>query len=194
MTCRIAPSGGHTLLRAGLLVMLALLVGCGGSAPPLPDTQASKAEYRLGHGDQMLVTVYGQPELTGEHVVDGSGNISMPLVGAVPAGGGTAGELESRIVDKLKPKYLNDPRVSIQILNYRPFYIVGEVKNPGSYAYVSDMVVMNAVALAGGLTYRAREDEFYISHSDDPERQQREVGPNAPVLPGDVITVKERYF
>ena len=92
------------------------------------------------------------------------------------------------------PKYLNDPRVSVQVLGYRPFYIVGEVKSPGSYPYVDGMVVMNAVALASGFTYRAREDEFYITRAIDPDRQRRLALPHSPVLPGDLITVRERYF
>ncbi len=138
--------------------------------------------------------MFGQDELTGERVVDGGGNISMPLIGKVPAGGSTADELAAAITSELSPKYLNDPKVNIQVLSYRPFYIVGEVQNPGSYPYVDGMVVMNAVALAGGFTYRARDDQFFITRNTDPDRAKRLVDVNSPVQPGDVVTVRERYF
>ena len=184
--------GTWRVLCAGLALLL--VAACSSGGPVLPDLPITQSEYRLGNGDQVQVTVYSQPELTGEHVVDGAGNISMPLIGTVSAGGGTAAELEGNIVGKLKPQYLNDPKVSVQVLNYRPFYIVGEVKNPGSYPYVDGMVVMNAVALAGGFTYRAREDEFYVTRNVDPDRHRRVAGLNAPVMPGDVVMVRERYF
>ncbi|HEY9569254.1 MAG TPA: polysaccharide biosynthesis/export family protein [Thalassobaculum sp.] len=180
---------------AGAILALGVLAGCGGTATnALPDLPVQQTEYQLGNGDRVLVTVFGQEELTGERVVDGGGNISMPLIGEVKAGGSTADELASTIAAELTPKYLNDPKVNIQVLGYRPFYIVGEVQKPGSYPYVDGMVVMNAVALAGGFTYRAREDAVYITRSSDPERHKRVADVNAPVQPGDVVTVRERYF
>lgn len=179
---------------AGAVLALGALTGCGGTTNALPDLPVQQAEYKLGQGDRVLVTVFGQEELTGERVVDGAGNISMPLIGEVKAGGSSADELASTIGEQLTPEYLNDPKVSVQVLDYRPFYIVGEVQKPGSYPYVDGMVVMNAVALAGGFTYRAREDQVYITRKSDPERQKRVADVNAPVQPGDVVTVRERYF
>ncbi|SMF59129.1 polysaccharide export outer membrane protein [Tistlia consotensis] len=178
---------------AGLFLLAAGLGGCAGD-PGAPDLAPKQTEYRLGPGDKVLVTVFGQDDLTGQHVVDGQGDISLSLIGAVPAGDKTAPQLADAIARRLSPKYLNDPKVSVQVLNYRPFYIVGEVKSPGSYPYVDDMTVMNAVALAGGLTYRAREDEFYITRKADPEKVKREAFPNTEVEPGDLITVRERFF
>lgn len=175
-----------------LLLLPALLAACG--SPGAPDLAVEPSAYRLGPGDRVQVTVFGQEDLTGEYLVDGAGNISMSLIGAVPAGGRTAPDLESQIAERLTPKYLNDPKVGVQVLTHRPFFIVGEVKEPGSYAYVDDMVVMTAVALAGGLTYRADDDDFYITRKADPERLQRAAGPNTPVQPGDLITVRERFF
>lgn len=194
MTHRIFLPDRRVALRLGLLATAALVTGCAGGGPVYPDMPISATEYRLGNGDRILVTVYGQPELTGERVVDGAGNIAMPLIGAVSAGGITVSDLEKRITDKLQPKYLNDPQVSAQVLSYRPFYIVGEVKSPGSYPYVDGMVVMNAIALASGFTYRAREDEFYITRSIDPDHLRRLAYRDSPVLPGDLIVVRERYF
>lgn len=178
---------------AGLLLLLGGLGGCAGD-PGAPDLTPKQTEYRLGPGDKVLITVFGQDDLTGQHVVDGEGNVSLSLIGSVPAGDKTAPQLADAIAHRLSPKYLNDPKVSVQVLNYRPFYIVGEVKSPGSYSYVDDMTVMNAVALAGGLTYRARKDEFYITRKADPDKVKREAFPNTQVEPGDLITVRERFF
>ena len=118
----------------------------------------------------------------------------MPLIGNVVAGNVTAQELERTIADKLKPDYLKNPRVNVEVLNYRPFYIIGEVKKPGSYPYVSGMTVVNAVALAGGYTYRARETNIFITRGSDPTRTKQEATRDTVVLPGDVIEVPERFF
>lgn len=151
-------------------------------------------EYTLGPGDKLRATVFGHPDLSGQFLVDGSGKISFPLIGDVEAGGRTVRELERLIINKLKPDYLKSPNVSVDVLNYRPFYIIGEVKNPGSYPYVNGMVVINAIALAGGYTYRAREDRLYITRAKDPERKKQPVNQEAVVFPGDVIEVPERFF
>lgn len=160
-------------------------------------TAALKADdsYRLGSGDRVRITVYGQPELTGEYAVDGSGQMSYPLVGQLRAGGLTAHELEQALIGKLSPNYLKNPSISVEVLTYRPFYIVGEVRTPGSYPFVSGMTVLNAVALAGGFTYRARENSFYVTRTgEDGSKNKITAGAEATILPGDIITVRERYF
>ena len=160
----------------------------------MPQPQVDKG-YRLGSGDRVRITVFGQPELTGEYQVDGTGQLAFPLIGQVQAGGLTGPGLEQALVDKLKPDYLKNPSVSVEVLTYRPVYIVGEVKQPGSYPYVTGMSVINAVALAGGFTYRARESSFYVSRTGaNGEKTKLDATPETPVLPGDVITVRERYF
>ena len=151
--------------------------------------------YRLGSGDRVRVTVYGQPELTGEYAVDGGGQMSYPLVGQIRAGGLTAYELERALIGKLSPNYLKNPSISVEVLTFRPFYIVGEVRTPGSYPFVSGMSVLNAVALAGGFTYRARENSFYVTRTaEDGSKNKITAGADATILPGDIITVRERYF
>jgi polysaccharide export outer membrane protein len=162
-----------------------------GAAPPAN----VEPGYLLGSGDRVRITVFGQPDLSGEYAVDGTGILAFPLVGQIHAGGHTASQLEQAIVAKLTPNYLKDPRVAVEVLTYRPFYIVGEVKTPGSYPYVSGMTVLNAVALAGGFTYRAREGSFYVSRTQtDGSKVKLDAAPDTQVLPGDVITVRERYF
>jgi len=170
-----------------LLSLTALLVWIGSAG-------AQEAQYKLGSGDQLRITVFGHNDLSGDFMVEGSGLVSLPLVGAIPLGGKTIIEAESAIITALKPDYLKNPRVSVQVLNYRPFYIIGEVNNPGSYPYVSGMTVLEAVAIAGGFTYRAKESEMTITRGTDESRREAEAVPETQVLPGDVIEVPERFF
>ena len=152
------------------------------------------AEYRLGSGDEVRVTVFGHKDLSGEFTVDGSGMVSLPLVGNVRAGGLSLRSFETNVIKALKPDYLKNPRVSAEVMNYRPFYIIGEVNKPGSYPYVNGMSVVNAVALAGGYTYRARENRLLIIRATDTSREKQPADHDTTVLPGDVIEVPERFF
>jgi polysaccharide export outer membrane protein len=186
---------------AGLLV----LAGCGGGGPDLPEPTAEEAAaqvtasgepvgYTLGTGDRVRVTVFGEPDLSGEFEVDATGKISMPLVGDVRIGGLPMRDAEKAVAQMLSQGYLANPRVNVEVLNYRPFYIIGEVNTPGSYPYVNGMSVLTAVALAGGYTYRAREDRVSITRANDPQRREYRAAPDTPVLPGDIIKVPERLF
>lgn len=173
----------------------------GPGASQLPPSQvtalpsAAAEGYRLGSGDRVRITVFGQPELTGEYAIDGGGQMSFPLIGQLRAGGMTGPELEKALRGKLEPDYLKNPSISVEILSYRPFYIVGEVRTPGSYPFVNGMTVLNAVALAGGFTYRARENAFYVTRTgEDGSKTKLSTGADATILPGDIITVRERYF
>ncbi|MFC3052236.1 polysaccharide biosynthesis/export family protein [Kordiimonas pumila] len=151
-------------------------------------------EYQLGAGDQIRVTVYGEEDLSGEFEIDGSGKISLPLIGNVIVGGKNVTNAEAMIADLLSPEYLINPRVNLEVLNYRPFYILGEVDKPGSYPYVNDMTVLNAVALASGFTYRANKKKIEITRKVDGSEQKITVDITAKVLPGDIIRVDERFF
>jgi len=156
--------------------------------------QAASDQYRLGPGDKVRVTVFGDDQLSGEFQVDANGAIAMPLVGNVEAGGHTTDELAANVVQKLQKDYLKNPKVSVEVTVYRPFYILGEVRNPGSYPYVNGMRVMNAIALAGGFTYRAREGHMKINRDVDGKMQELDADQATAVLPGDVIEVPERFF
>jgi polysaccharide export outer membrane protein len=98
------------------------------------------------------------------------------------------------VVDSLRPDYLVHPRVSVQVLNYRPFYIIGEVNNPDSYHYVDGMTYLNAVAIAGGFTYRAKRDDVYVIRADSETRDEIKVDIDDEVQPGDIIRIAERFF
>lgn len=185
----------QAIIIFAILASVANLAGAWGAAA---DEQAEIAmrppEYRTGSGDKLRVTVFGHEDLSGEFQVDGSGNISLPLIGNVEAGKRSASEIEQTIVHKLMPDYLKNPRVSVEVVNYRPFYILGEIKNPGSYPYVNGMTVVNAIALSGGYTYRAREDSVLIIRAADPQRLKEPASHDTVVLPGDIIEVPERFF
>jgi polysaccharide export outer membrane protein len=112
----------------------------------------------------------------------------------VEAAGLTPGELEALLVSQLKPDYLVNPRVSVRVQNFRPFYMIGEVGTPGSYAYVDGMSYLTAVAIAGGFTYRAKKDYVYVVRGDDPKREEIKLDVNEKARPGDIIRVAERFF
>ncbi len=155
---------------------------------------ATAANYTLGAGDKLKITVFGEDDLSGDFVIAGDGTMALPLIGDVPAGGKSLRGLEQLITTRLKDGYLKAPQVSVEVINYRPFYILGEVQRPGSYPYVNGMTVLTAVALGGGFTYRARKEPIYVSRAGDEERKEMPVNPDDPILPGDVIRVRERFF
>ncbi|MBX6322665.1 MAG: polysaccharide export protein, partial [Rhodospirillaceae bacterium] len=154
----------------------------------------NEQEYRLGPGDQIRIIVFGSEDLSGEFEVGPQGDIAYPLIGQVHAVGKTTHEVEQEITNRLKPDYLKDPRVNVEVLNYRPFFVLGEVRKPGSFPYQSGMTVQKAIALAGGFTYRAVEDEVLITRAADPSKRKVRAPVTATILPGDTIEVEERFF
>jgi protein involved in polysaccharide export with SLBB domain len=150
---------------------------------------------RLGPNDRVRVIVFGQPTLTGEYALDGNGVLAFPLVGNIPANGQTTGDLQKTIAAKLQPDYLTNPSVSVEVVTRRPFFVIGEVNKPGNYPYVTDMTALNAVAMAGGFTYRARKNNFYIKRLDQDGKMVRVVAQGGTILqPGDTLEVRERMF
>lgn len=156
------------------------------------DPQA--ADYRLDAGDKLRIIVFGEENLTGEFTVSSTGEVSFPLIGQVPAAGRTVADLQTAIREKLANGYLRDPRVSAEVLNYRPFFILGEVGKPGEYQYRNGLTIMNAVATAGGFTYRANQRKIMVRRAGATGEQEVELRADTPVAPGDTIRVKERFF
>lgn len=151
-------------------------------------------EYRLSNSDRLRVTVFGEPDLSGEFVVDGQGFLSLPLAGDVNVEGLTVREFQRLAEDRLADGYLREPRVSAEVVNYRPYYILGEVTRPGEYPYSSGLTVLNAVATAEGFTYRANQRFVLIKGADTNEEIRVELKPSLRVQPGDTIRVVERFF
>ena len=151
--------------------------------------------YKLGSGDKLKLVVYGENDLGGEYLVDGAGQVQLPLLGQVPAAGMTVHDFEAAVGGKFVSEgYLKDPRVSVEVENYRPFYIIGEVKSPGQYPYVNGMNALNAVALAGGYTYRADDKDVYIRRNGSSKEQEVPADQTTRINPGDIIRVDERIF
>lgn len=150
--------------------------------------------YRMGSGDRLRITVFGEETLTGEYLIDGAGTISMPLIAQVQVGGRTTREAQALVAAKLRDGYLRNPNVTVQVLTYRPFFILGEVRTAGQYPYVSGMTVQTAVAIAGGYTPRARKSRFKVTRQTPAGRRTFMLRPGAPVAPGDTIYVDERFF
>jgi len=168
--------------------------GQGSSLPPLPDATATA--YRLGPDDQVRVTVFNDPRLTGDFRVSDAGTIALPLVGAVQAAGRTTGEVERAIEQEMKSKSLfRDPSVAVQVTGYRPIFVLGMAERPGQFPYQPGMTVLTAVAVAGGFNYRAIRDYVSVTRIG-PEGRPVEYrsGREALVQPGDVITIFERRF
>jgi polysaccharide export outer membrane protein len=150
--------------------------------------------YTLDSGDKMRVVVFGQEGLSSSYSVDTSGNITMPLIGAVRARGMTAAGLQASIVAKLRNGYVREPHVAVEVEAYRPFFILGEVTLPGQYPYVPNMTVETAVAIAGGYTPRAFKYKIEISRQVNGLTEKRVVSPEHPVRPGETVHIAERWF
>ena len=186
----------HTAARAILLGALAVLASCASPSrrlPALPNDQ-NGAVYLLGAGDSLRITVFGEADLSGTFKISDNGELVMPLVGQVQAQGLSIPQLQKRLVGLLNVKAVKSPDVTIQIEEYRPFFILGEVKNPGSYPYVPEMTVLTAVAIAGGFTFRASQDEVSVTRKRNGSPLEARATRESRVLPGDVVYVFERHF
>jgi polysaccharide export outer membrane protein len=184
-----------TTLAAVPLLVTALLGGCapGGDLPMLKD--APVTSYKLGPGDQVRVITFGDTDLSGEFRISDSGRIDLPLVGGFPAAGMTTPEVETEIADTLRQrKILNDPHVSLEVIAYRPVFVLGEVRTPGQFPYQPGMTVLTAVAVAGGFTYRAFEQYALVVRTADGHSTEGLAKPQEFVQPGDVIQIYERHF
>jgi protein involved in polysaccharide export with SLBB domain len=151
--------------------------------------------YRFGTADRVRIIVFNEPTLSGEFNVNSDGNLSLPLIGNVKASGRTPNEVISDVQSKLADGYLREPRVSLDVLTYRPFYIMGEVNKPGEYAYSNGLTVMNAVARAEGFTYRANRNRVFIKRAGKAKEENFDLHKEDPgVQPGDTVRIGERYF
>ena len=189
----------HLGLRLGRRTMLGGTVlgmaGCapGGSIPDLPPYRPQS--YSLGPGDQLRIITFGEEQLTGEFRVDDQGRIGFPLIGTVQAGGHSPKELEAEIGRALsKGDYLTNPHVTVEVIAYRPIFVLGEVNKPGQYAYQPAMTFLTAVAVAGGFTYRAVQSYGTVVRTTGDAAQTGKVSERSFLAPGDVVQVLERYF
>ena len=181
-----ATSVIRCLVAAFLLVCVAVL--------PRTSEAADPAAYRLGIGDKVRVTVFGEKDLSGDFDVNDQGEVTLPLIGSVRIAGRSVGDAETVITNAYGKNYLVNPHINLQVMNYRPFFILGEVKNPGSYPFINGMTIVNAVALAGGYTPRANTRGIEIKRGSNPAGGDVPATEDAAVLPGDIIRIPERFF
>ena len=191
-----------------LLLVAASAAGCMRRQAPSPYAQAYpasapvyaapamgyEAPYTLDAGDRLRVTVFGQEGLSNSYVVDAAGNVNLSLTGPVPARGLTTEQLAQSLGERLRAGFVRDPHVSVEVEAYRPFFILGEVTAPGQYPYVANMTVETAVAIAGGYSPRAEKKSMQMTRVINGQSIRAKVPPNAPVRPGDTITIPERWF
>lgn len=182
--------------RAGAVPAL-LVVLAAGVLPTLSGEALAgqvPSGYRIAAGDRLAVSVVGHAELSGKAVVDDSGRATLPLIGPVPAAGKTVAELGDYIALALDGGYVMAPQVTVEVLNYQPVEVFGEVENPGRYSHVEGMTVAMAVEAAGGFTRQAYVKMVFLVHGDDPDQTPLEVGPDAAVRPGDAIEVARKLY
>lgn len=159
-----------------------------------PQIRPENADYILGPGDKLKLTVFEEADLSGDYTIDGTGFVRLPLIGQVRASGLNSTQLEAAIASSLSRGYLKQPRVSVQVATYRPFYIIGAVAKPGEYPYVNNMNALNAIALAGGYTPSAVESAIYIRREASNIEVKMPVDRSTLIRPGDVVRVNTTLF
>jgi polysaccharide biosynthesis/export protein len=199
-----AGTGAASFRKGAALVTLMLaslaLTACDGPRGMVAEADAvalkfDAGAYRLAPGDKLKVTVFNEPDLTGEFQVNDTGNVAFPLAGSIKAAGASINEFQEQMTKHLRGRYVRNPKVSVEVVNYRPFNVIGEVRNAGQYPYRPGLTVQDAVAMAGGFTYRANTRTIYVRRSEaGGEITVSPDGERVAVMPGDNVRVPERYF
>jgi len=189
------------LAAAALACAAVLPCACsdGAMAPPAALTQHGGSSslpnaYRLGAGDKLKIAVYGEQDLSGQFEINGFGAVSMPLIGEVPARGRTVNELREDLTRRLSQGFLKHPKISIDVIGYRPIYVHGEVKNAGEFQYKTGVRMRDVIAMAGGYTYRAHTSYVLLTRDGSQQEYRVNLPTDTPVMPGDNIRVPERMF
>jgi polysaccharide export outer membrane protein len=181
----------------GLIIALCavfILAGCAGVRPPPLSASAEPAGYRLDTGDTLRLIVYNEDSLSAEFTVGDDGTVSIPTIGPIPARGLTVQQVQQQIYDGLNAGIILDPGLSVELIRYRPFFIVGEVVRPGQYAFMPGLNVLGAVAVAGGFTIRANMREVTIVRTQGGQAGEWSAEPVADLRPGDVVVIREQFF
>ena len=184
-------AGAFLFFMAWLFLASALLV-----MYPEANAQGSIAgdAYHLGPGDKIVITVFGEPDLSMDFQLNDTGTLSYPFLGELGVAGLNVTELEKLITDGLKGPYLVDPDVAVSIREYRPFFISGEVKRPGGIPYQPGLTLQGAIALGGGFTERAAKDKVMVIRANDVEQTSQSIDLDGLVGPGDLITIEQSFF
>jgi protein involved in polysaccharide export with SLBB domain len=179
------------MMRTVRLIVLSTAFFCSPAFAQAPELST----YKLGSGDMISVRVLGEEDLKREKVrLSDAGTLSFPVLGEIKVKGMTVGALEDYITKGLKGRYLLNPQVTVAIEEYRNFYVNGMVEKPGGYPFSPGLTVRKAITLAGGFKERASREKINVIRDDDPKQTQRKVDLNAPILPGDILTIEESFF
>lgn len=190
------------LFCVAILFGAAFALSACGSAGVTPASQADISALKvaaaaappLQPGEKLHVLVYDEPTLTGDFVIDPSGFLSLPVVGTLKVAGMTPAQLQDKLVTALQAAHLKNPGVTVEVAEFRPFYILGEVDKPGQYPYVGGLNIMSAIAIAGGQTYRADQSKVLIQHVGEPNAHSYDLDWPIPIMPGDIIQIPRRYI
>lgn len=186
------------LLAVITLVLAACETGASIGQATVDEQRAIKVAAASGPalqaGEKIKVIVFGEDRLTGEYEIDPAGFVALPLAGTVKAAGLTKADLEKALAKKFSGEYLRNPKVTVEVSAFRPFYILGEVGKPGEYPFKSGLNVVSAIALAGGTTYRASYSTVLIQHAGEGGFKEYPMSPAIPLFPGDLVRVPMRYF
>lgn len=162
--------------------------------PSTVGASLSRRTYQLGGGDKLRIITFGEDKFSGEFLVSGEGFITFPLLGPISVAGQTAADVAMILTQRLEAEYLREPKVSVEIINFRPIYILGEVSRPGEYPFVEGMTFYIAVAKAGGFTYRANSRRAYVRHENETQEKRIRIDSGTAVFPGDTIRIPQSYF
>ncbi|MCI4592668.1 polysaccharide export protein [Sphingobium sp. BYY-5] len=188
-------SGIRIAMTAALGIMLLVLAGQSGRLFAKDDPPTTQEfVFRLSPGDKLRISTFGEPSLSGDFEISPAGTIGFPLIGEVKAAGREAQDVQKDIADALNKNFVIEPKVTVSVANFRPFYILGEVNKPGEYPFITGLTVRGAVAKADGFTYRANEKRAYIKRAGEAEEKIYPLTAEITVQPGDIIRIKERYF
>jgi polysaccharide export outer membrane protein len=187
--------------RPALLLAGFFLVACSNGSENARPTVPANLEnveisrvYRLGIGDKVKITVFGEQDLSGQFEIGALGTVAIPLVGEIPAKGRSIPEFRQAVVRALRAGYLKDPKVNIEVTNYRSFFVHGEVRSGGELQFKTNLRLRDAVAMAGGYTYRANKNYVILIREGDGREREVPLPSDLIVMPGDNIRIPERFF
>ncbi len=190
---KLTEGADSAMLRTLSITLMLFCAAC--QTVPVQSIGSSKPYvYQLGTGDRLRITVFGEPTLTGEYALDGEGMIAYPLLGQVQAAAKTTNEVRDEITNRLGAQYVRDPKVSVEVANHRPVYVLGEVARPGEFPFVEGLTAFALVAKAGGFTYRANQKIIFIRHETNTSEQAYSLTGSVTIRPGDTVRIGERYF
>ena len=164
-------------------------------SPLLNAEPPTGSQYRLAPGDVVKITVFGEPDLSLDRVrLNDAGAFSYPFLGEIIALGKTGSQLEQKIIQGLDGDFLIDPRVTVSILEYREFFINGEVRDAGAYSWQPGLTLRQAIAMAGGLTERASQRRMNVVRGGDTSNTPERINMDTPIHPGDIVTIDQGFF